>query len=137
MEVHMSSLTIFLARFLGLFMILVVVSFLVRGSAIIAVTVASAPAMLVYAMISLAIGIAMILGHNVWSGGALPVVVTIIGWLIFAKGVVLLFIKPAALAGLFVGMHYDDNVYLFLAPAFLGGLYLTWAAFTTSRSRGS
>jgi hypothetical protein len=36
--------------------------------------------MLVYAIISLAVGVAMILGHNVWSGGALPVVVTLVGW---------------------------------------------------------
>jgi hypothetical protein len=29
--------------------------------------------MLVYATINLAMGIAMVLGHNVWTGGALPV----------------------------------------------------------------
>jgi hypothetical protein len=55
---------------MGLFTILVVVSVLVRGSAIIGATVADGPVMLVYAIFSIAIGIAMILGHNVWSGGA-------------------------------------------------------------------
>lgn len=35
--------------------------------------------MFTYAIISLALGLAMILGHNVWSGGALPVVVTLVG----------------------------------------------------------
>ena len=133
----MSPLTVFLARFMGLFTILVVVSFLVRGSVIIGATVADGPVMLVYAIISLAIGIAMILGHNVWSGGALPVVVTIVGWLILAKGVLLLFLKPEALSGLFESMHYGENYYLFLAPAFLIALYLTWAGFTTSIFRGS
>ena len=133
----MSPLTVFLARFTGLFTILVVVSFLVRGSVIIGATVADGPVMLVYAIISLAIGIALILGHNVWSGGVLPVVVTVVGWLILAKGVLLLFLKPEALSGLFEGMHYGENYYLFLAPAFLIGLYLTWAGFTTSISRGS
>jgi hypothetical protein len=137
MEVHMSPLTVFLARFMGLFTILVVVSFLVRGSAIIGATVTDAPVMLVYAIISLAIGIAMILGHNVWSGGALPLVVTTVGWVIFAKGALLLFLKPEALSRLFEGMHYGENFLLFLAPAFLCGLYLTWAGFTTSISRGS
>jgi hypothetical protein len=122
---------------MGLSTILVVVSFLVRGSAIIGATVADGPVMLVYAIISLAIGIAMILAHNVWSGGALPVVVTIVGWLILAKGLLLLLLKPEALSRLIEGMHYAENYYLFLAPAFVIGLCLTWAGFTRSISRGS
>ena len=85
----MSRLTVFLARLIGLSTILIVIAFLVRGSATIDATVADAPVMLAYAIISLAIGVAMILGHNVWSGGALPVVVTLVGWLIFAKGLLL------------------------------------------------
>jgi hypothetical protein len=44
---------------------LVVVLLLLCGSAIIGATVADAPVMLAYAIISLATGIAMILGHNV------------------------------------------------------------------------
>jgi hypothetical protein len=137
MEVHMSPLTVYLARFMGIFTILVVVSFLMRGSVIIETTVTDGPVMLVYAIISLAVGIAMILGHNVWSGGALPVVVTMVGWLIFAKGLLLLFLKPEALSRLFEAMHYGENYYLFLTPALLIGLYLTWAGFTASISRGS
>ena len=92
----MSRLTVFLARFIGLFAILLVVGLLVRGSAIIEITVADGPVMLTYAIVSLATGLAMILGHNVWSGGALPVVVTLVGWLILAKGLLLLFLTPEA-----------------------------------------
>jgi len=122
---------------MGLFTILVVISFLVRGSAIIGATVADGPVMLVYAIISLAIGIAMILRHNVWSGGALPVVVTIVGWPILAKGLLLLFLNTEALSGLVEGMHYGKNYYLCLLPAFVIGLYLTLAGFTTSISRNT
>jgi hypothetical protein len=100
-------------------------------------TVADGPVMLVYAIISVAIGVAILLRHNVWSGGALPVIVTMVGWLILAKGLLLLFLKPDALSGLFAGMHYDEHYYLLLVPAFVIGLYLTWAGFTTSISRGS
>jgi hypothetical protein len=64
----MSQLTVFLARSIGLFTILLVVAFLARGSAIIEITVADRPVMLVYAIISLAMGIAMVLGHNVLVG---------------------------------------------------------------------
>jgi len=92
----MSKLTVFLARCIGLFTVLIVVAFLVRGSAMIEATVADGPVMLAYAIISLAMGVAMIVGHNVWSGGALPVVVTLVGWLSLVKGVLLVLLARSA-----------------------------------------
>jgi hypothetical protein len=109
----MSRLTVFLARLIGLSTILIVIAFLVRGSATIDATVADAPVMLVYAIISLAVGVAMILGHNVWSGGALPVVVTLVGWLILAKGLLLLFLTPEALSRFYQQMQYGEHYYFF------------------------
>ncbi len=129
-EVRMSRLTIFLARFIGLFTVLLVLGLLVRGSATVEAAVANAPVMLVYATVSLAAGLAIILGHNVWSGGALPVVVTVVGWLILAKGLVLLLVTPETMQQLFGGMHYGEHYFLYLLPALAIGLYLTWAGFT-------
>ncbi len=126
----MSRLTVFLARFIGLFTVLLVVALLVRGSANVEAAVADRPVMLVYAIISLAAGVAMILGHNVWSGGALPVVVTLVGWLILAKGLVLLLVTPDVLQQIFDHMQYGEHYYLYLAPSLVIGLYLTWAGFT-------
>jgi len=126
----MSRLTVFLARFIGLFTVVLVVAFLVRGSAGVEAAVADGPVMLVYAIISLATGVAMILGHNVWSGGALPVVVTLVGWLILAKGLMLLFVTPDAWQQIFDLMHYGEHYYLYLVPSLVVGLYLTWAGFT-------
>ena len=126
----MSRLSVFLARFIGLFTVLLVVALLVRGSASVEAAVADRPVMLVYAIISLAAGVAMILGHNVWSGGALPVVVTLVGWLILAKGIVLLLLTPDALQQIFDHMQYGQHYYLYLAPSLVIGLYLTWAGFT-------
>ena len=128
----MARLTVFLARFIGLFTILLVVALLVRGSASVAAAVADGQVMLVYAMISLAVGLAMILGHNVWSGGALPVVVTSVGWLILAKGLMLLSVTPDALKQLLEHMQYGEHYYLYLMPSLVIGLYLTWAGFTAS-----
>jgi len=128
----MARLTVFLARFIGLFTVLLVVALLVRGSASIAAAVADGQVMLVYAIISLAVGLAMILGHNVWSGGALPVVVTSVGWLILAKGLMLLSVTPDALKQLFDHMQYGEHYYLYLMPSLVIGLYLTWAGFTAS-----
>ncbi len=126
----MSRLTVFLARFIGLFTVVLMVALLVRGSATVAAAVADGPVMLVYAIISLAAGVAMILGHNVWSGGALPVVVTLVGWLILAKGLMLLLVTPDALQQIFNHMQYGEHYFLYLAPSLLIGLYLSWAGFT-------
>jgi len=128
----MSRLTVFLARAIGLFTVVLVAALLVRGSAIIEDSVADGPVMLVYATISLAMGVAMVLGHNIWSGGALPVVVTLVGWLSLAKGVLLLFLAPDAGSQVFDQMRYAEHYYLYLAPALVIGLYLTWAGFTAA-----
>ena len=126
----MSRLTVFLARFIGLFTVLLVAALLLAGSAMVEAALADGPVMLVYAIISLAAGLAMILGHNVWSGGALPVVVTLVGWLILAKGLMLLFVTPEAMRQLFGHMQYGAHYHLYLTPSLLVGLYLTWAGFT-------
>jgi hypothetical protein len=126
----MSRLTIFLARFIGLFIVLLIATLLVRGSAAVEATVIDGPVMFTYATVSLASGLALILGHNVWSGGVLPVVVTVVGWLILAKGLVLLLLPPEALTRVLAQMHFGAHFYLYLAPSFVIGLYLAWAGFT-------
>jgi hypothetical protein len=133
----MSRLTVFLARLIGLFTVLLIVALLFRGSAMLETAFADGPLMLTYGFISLAIGLAMILGHNVWSGGALTVVVTLVGWLILAKGLVLLILTPEALTGLFERMQYGEHYYLYIVPSLVIGLYLTLAGFAASPSRRS
>jgi hypothetical protein len=80
---------------------------------------------------NLAAGLAIILGHNVWSGGALPVVVTLVGWLIFAKGLLLMLVTPETLTPLLERAHYP----LYVVPALIIGLYLTYAGFAAPSER--
>jgi hypothetical protein len=92
-------------------------------------TVDDGPVMLVYAIFSLAAGLAIILGHNVWSGGTLPVIVTLVGWLIFAKGLVLLLATPETLTPLLEQMQQHYHYPVYIVPALIIGLYLTYAGF--------
>jgi hypothetical protein len=131
-EASMSTLTIYLARLIGLSAVLLAAAILVPGNSLIMATVAEGPVMLVYAIISLAAGLAIILGHNVWSGGTLPVIVTLVGWLIFAKGLVLLLVTPEILAQLLERMQYGEHNSLYIVPALIIGLYLTCAGFAAS-----
>ena len=104
---------------------------MLRGLSVVTATVSDGPVMLAYAIISLAMGAAMIVGHSVWSGGPLPVTVTLLGWLIFPdKSLVLLLATAETLVRAFGQMHYGDYFYLCLAPSLAIGLYLTWAGFT-------
>jgi hypothetical protein len=100
-------------------------------------TVADGSVMVVYAIISLAAGLAMILGHNVWSGGSLPVVVTLVGWLILAKGLLLFFVTPEALTRLLERMHYGEHYSLYIAPSLIIGLYMIWAGSTAPPTNAS
>ena len=50
------------------------------------------PVLLMLGVITLIGGLAMVLCHNIWSGGALPIVVTLFGWSILIGGLLLLFL---------------------------------------------
>jgi hypothetical protein len=49
---------------------------------------------LILGIITLAAGLAMVLAHNIWSGGALVVVITLVGWMALHQESILL--VPAA-----------------------------------------
>jgi hypothetical protein len=131
LEVRLSRLTVLLARFFGLFAVLAAASVLVRGSAVIESVIDDVPVMFAVGLIGVAGGLATILTHNVWSGGALPVVVTVIGWLMFAKGLLLLFCRPDVLTPLFDRIQAGGHTYISVVPALVIGLYLIWAGFST------
>ena len=70
----MSPLTIFLAKLLGLYCIIAALAMMTRKQSAVATVrglIASPPLLLLVEVIGLAGGLAMILGHNIWSGGAL------------------------------------------------------------------
>ena len=79
-------------------------------------------------------GLAMVLGHTVWLGGLLPVVVTIIGWFALIRSVALLFVSPQAVLNLISAIHLEQNYYLFAGISLLVGVYLTCAGFARKRS---
>jgi uncharacterized membrane protein len=131
----MPARTIFLARLIGLFaLVQSAAMFIHRQSMVEAATglVHERSLLLLLGLIALAAGLAMVLSHNVWSGGALPVVVTLVGWIILARGVVLLLLPPDAVARLFDATRFGELFYLYAAIALVLGLYLTWAGFRRS-----
>lgn len=78
---------------------------------------------------NLASGLAIVLGHNVWSGGALTVVVTLIGWLVALRVVVWLFTPQEKLIQYYVALHFEQKYYVATAITGALGLYLSIAGF--------
>jgi hypothetical protein len=129
----MSPLTIFLAKLLGLYCIIFAPAMMMRKQSAVATikAVTANPPLLLFAeIISLACGLAMIIGHNIWSGGALPVVVTLVGWLMVIRGAGLLALTPAVTAKLVEALRYEQLFYVYMGGTLFLGLYLTWAAFS-------
>jgi len=130
----MSSLTIFLSRLLGLYCVLVALSMASHRDATVETVTAlvnNPPAVQITGVITLAAGLAIVLGHNVWSGGALPVIVTLVGWFSVIKGLVLFFLSPEALVSFFAGAHYGQLFFVYMGMTFILGTYLTYGGFTT------
>lgn len=129
----MSATTRFLSRLIGIYAVVVSLALAIRGqSSVITITamVRYAPLMFFCGFIALIAGLAIVLNHNVWSGGAAPVIVTIIGWLAIVKGVLILLLTPDEEAALFIGgLHYAAWFYFYLAVFFLVGVFLTVRGF--------
>jgi hypothetical protein len=131
----MSSRTIFLARLIGLFAIVLSLSELVHKQAMVETAnalVRDRPLVLLLSMIGLLAGLAMVLAHYVWSGGALPVVVTLFGWILLIRGALLLFLPPEAVAGLLDFFRFAQLFYFYVGIMLVLGLYLTYAGFKAS-----
>src|SRR5690349_12110922 len=110
-----SPRTIFLSRLIGLFSILNALSLLVHKRSVLdtaSTLVRDRPLLLILGLITLIGGLAMVLAHNVWSGGALPVVVTLVGWVILIRGLILVFLSPQAVVRLYAGSHFEKLSYL-------------------------
>jgi len=129
----MSPRTPFLSRLIGLYAILVALSMFSRGqaSAETVATLLQNPSMVfVLGVVMLAAGLAMVLAHNIWSGGALVVVVTLVGWMTLIKSLVFLFLPPEMEARLFLErLHYQQLFYFYWALPLVLGLYLTYGGF--------
>jgi hypothetical protein len=81
-------------------------------------------------VIALIAGLAMVLGHNVWSGGVLPVIVTLVGWLVTIRGAVLLALPQDAKLKLFEALRYEERFFVYMGATLVLGIYLTFAAFS-------
>ena len=134
----MAERTAFLSKLIGIYCILVAVPMAIHKQATLQMIVAlvnDAPIVYLFGLTTVAVGLALILSHNVWSGGAIPVVVTLVGWLTLLKGLLFLFLPPPSAVGIAVwGSAYQQYYYVDVALAFFLGVFLTYGGFKSTSS---
>jgi hypothetical protein len=129
-ENAMPPRTRFLGRLIGLYCILIPLSMAVhKHSAMDTVTALmhNPPLVFLVSFIGVVSGLALVIGHNVWSGGALPVIVTVVGWTTLIKSLLLLFLSPETSSGFFLGgLQYEQWFYFYAGFSFLLGICMTF-----------
>jgi hypothetical protein len=129
----MSALTIFLGKLIGVYCLIVGLTMMAnRRTMVDAVNalIRSPPLVLLAGVFAVAVGLGLVIGHNVWSCGTLPVVITLVGWASLIKGVALLALPPGQMAKLYEALRYERFYLGYVGVTLALGLYLTIAAFT-------
>ncbi len=135
----MSRLSVYLGRLIGLFLLVISIAlFLDKASMVDIVTALldDRALLLLLGMLALTAGLAIVLAHNVWRGGVLPIVVTGFGWLILIRGLVLLLVPSEFLVAYFQQIRFEDFYYLYAGLTFVIGILLSYVAFTARASDG-
>jgi hypothetical protein len=122
----------FLARLIGLYYIVLPIAMMAHKQAtmdILRAMLHNAPLLFALGAFTVIGGLAMVLSHNVWSGGAVPVIVTLTGWIALIKGSLLLFLSPEQESSLFVDtIRLEQGFYFYLEATLLLGIYMIYAA---------
>lgn len=134
----MSPRTIYLSRLIGLVALIVSVSMLIdkpRTMEMMTALLQDRSALIIVGVLGTTAGMAIVLGHQRWSGGVLPVVVTLLGWILLIRGAVLLFLPRATVVRLIEWFRFDRYFYAYLGFGAVLGLYLTIHGFLPSAGR--
>jgi len=134
----MSSRTIFLSKLFGLYYICAALAMILHKQSFVETVTAlvhNSSIMLLGSMVAVLAGLALILAHNIWSCGALAVVVSLIGWITLAKGLLALFLTPQMQAEFFLAkLHYAELFYVYAGISLVLGVYLAYGGFSSTTS---
>ena len=129
----MSALTVFLGKLIGVYWLIVALTMIAkRRTTVDAVNdlIRDPPLVLLSGVIAVAVGLGVVIGHNIWSGGALPVVITLVGWASVIKGIALMALPQGQMAKLYKALRYERFYLAYVGVTLALGLYLTIAAFS-------
>ncbi|MGA9826377.1 MAG: hypothetical protein WBQ53_16305 [Methylocystis sp.] len=126
----MSPLTLFLAKLLGAVLITMAAVLAARGSTLAQTArrmISDPGAVMLAGSIRIGLGLSIMIGHDVWTGGVLPVAVTLFGWALYFSGLLLLFASPERMIAMVDGMRLERNLPVYALGVGLVGLYFLGA----------
>ncbi len=125
-------LTNFLARLLGLWIVIAGMSMVANRPSTVATMSAlfADPALMwVTGVFTLGLGLALVIAHNRWSGGPVPIIVTLFGWIAVVKGLLFLWLPPPAQMAFFDALHFGAYFYAYFIISLVLGGYLIYGGF--------
>jgi hypothetical protein len=128
----MPAVTVYLSRLIGLVALIAGVAMLIDKQPLVsAVGALSREPALLYVMgiLGIVAGVAIVLVHNVWTRGLCPLIVTLIGWLLLIRGIVVVLLPADLIDQLIAAMRFAEFYYLYAAIPLVLGAYLTLRGF--------
>ena len=128
----MRPATVFLARFIGVFAVLQAGWMILRrdeATGLIHSLLQDRTLGFTWGVFTMAAGLAVVIGHNVWRGGLLPVVVTLMGWALLLKGLALEVLPTEVWERWLTALQFEADYDLYLGVPLVIGLYLLFAGF--------
>jgi hypothetical protein len=127
------ALTIYLSRLIGVVTLIVAAAMLADKAMVVGAVELlgrDRPALLLLGVIRVICGAGIVLTHNVWTKGFWPLAVTLTGWAVLVRGVMVLFIPPDVMAGIIEAAHIGDFYYVYAAIPLVLGAYLSLRGFS-------
>ena len=126
--------TKFYAKLLGLWLVLVALGLTANREALPTINALFADPALVFitGVFTVVVGIAVVVSHNRWSGGAAAVIVTVYGWLALVKGLLWVAFPAPTLARFYEALHLQQYFFAYLFVALVIGGYLAYEGFRTT-----
>jgi vacuolar-type H+-ATPase subunit I/STV1 len=118
------------AKVLGFWIVLTVLSLIAHREATIALMetlFTNPPLMFVTGVFTLLVGLAIVVAHNRWTGGAAAVLVTLYGWIALLKGLSFLVFSPQQEYEFYQVLHFPERFYAYFVFSLAIGGYLIYA----------
>jgi hypothetical protein len=128
------SETAFLARLLGLFTLVIAAAILINRRGMIAAMQGLShhpDTLLIAEVIGLGVGLAIVISHEVWTS-LLGLVVTLFGWFILLRALILMLLPPEKIAELFALVAWPQRAETYALISLVIGVLLTIAGFIAS-----
>ncbi|MGH7175024.1 MAG: hypothetical protein ACREGR_01540 [Minisyncoccia bacterium] len=127
------ALTYFYAQLLGIMLTVIGLAFLINRRHVSGVVrqLLDTPALLfAVGIVTLIFGSIFVLTHNVWDGGFLSTLVTVLAWITFLRGALLMLLPQGTVRRIFSAVNFTQSYYAIAFVFLVVGLYLAWNGFS-------